>query len=573
MRFVALLLVVTSAADARQPVRAQKGMVVAQEPNAADAGLKVLQSGGNAVDAAIATAMALAVTLPAAGNIGGGGFLVLRKADGRTAFVDFRERAPMAANRDMYLAKNGTLTRDNLVGWRAPGVPGTVRGMELVHKKFATKPWAELLRPAVELAERGFPVTYELANSLRRAGLGAMAPQGTSALTEPGLLAQFEESRRIFLRDSKYYEAGETFKQPDLALTLARIQRLGAKDFYEGATAKRFAAEMAKHGGLITEEDLKTYRAVERAPLTGRYKGTDIVTAAPPSSGGIGLLHMLGILEGSGYERGGQNSSAELHWLAETMRRFYSDRGQYLGDSDFVKMPMRGLLSKEYIAKRRAAIDPNRATPSTSIGFGDPNSYESGETTHFSIVDAEGNAVAVTYTLNGGYGSGVTVPGLGMLLNNNMDNFAGQPGAANAYGLIQGEANAIQPGKRPVSSMTPSIVSKDGKLLLVIGAPGGTRITSAVLQAFLNVVDFGMNIQDAIDAPRIHHQWMPDQIFAERTISPDTAANLRKLGHKVEYSSVGALIVGIHAETDPQGRKWLAGGWDARNGQGKAAGW
>ena len=574
MRFVALLLVaMITAAHARQPVRAQKGMVVAQEPNAADAGLRVLQAGGNAVDAAIATAMALAVTLPAAGNIGGGGFLVLRKADGTTAFVDFRERAPLAASRDMYLGKDGKLTRDNLVGWRAPGVPGTVRGMELVHKKFATKPWAELLAPAVELAQRGFPVTYEFANSLRSAGHAAMPAQGTSALTEPGVLAKSEESKRIFLRGGQFYETGETFQQPDLARTLMRIQRLGAKDFYEGETAKRFAAEMVKHGGLITAEDLKSYQAVERAPLTGRYKGLDIVTAAPPSSGGIGLLHMLAILEGSGYEKGGPNSCTELHWLAETMRRFYADRGQYLGDPDFVKMPLRGLLSNRYITKRRASIDPNRATPSTSIAFGDPNLYESRETTHFSIVDVEGNAVAVTYTLNGGYGSGVTVPGLGMLLNNNMDNFAGQPGSANAYGLIQGEANAIQPGKRPVSSMTPSIISKDGKLLLVMGAPGGTRITSAVLQALLNVVDFGMNIQDAIDAPRIHHQWMPDQIFAERGISPDTAANLRKLGHKVEYSSVGALVVGINVETDRQGRKWLAGGWDARNGQGKAAGW
>ncbi|MSV28718.1 MAG: gamma-glutamyltransferase [Bryobacterales bacterium] len=573
MRFAALLLALSTAADARQPVRSQKGMVVAQEPNAADAGLRVLESGGNAVDAAIATAMALAVTLPAAGNIGGGGFLVLRKADGTTAFVDFRERAPMASNRDMYLGKDGRLTRDNLVGWRASGVPGTVRGMELVHRKFATKPWPDLLAPAVELAQRGFRVTHGFANSLRSAGKEAMAAQGTSALTEPGVLARFEESKRIFLRGGKYFEAGETFRQPDLALTLARIQKRGAKDFYDGETARRLAAEMAKHGGLITEEDLKSYRAVERAPLTGRYKGLDIATAAPPSSGGIGLLQMLAILENSGYEKGGQNSSAELHWLAETMRRFYADRGQYLGDPDFVRMPLRGLLNKEYISKRRLSIDPDRASPSTSAAFGDPNQYESSETTHFSIVDAEGNAVAVTYTLNGGYGSGVTVPGLGMLLNNNMDNFASQPGEANAYGLIQGEVNAIQPGKRPVSSMTPSIVSKDGKLILVMGAPGGTRITSAVLQAFLNVVDFGMNIQDAIDAPRIHHQWMPDQIFAERGISPDTAANLRRLGHKVEYSTVGALVVGIHVETDPQGRKWLAGAWDERGGQGKAAGW
>jgi gamma-glutamyltranspeptidase / glutathione hydrolase len=312
--------------------------------------------------------------------------------------------------------------------------------MELIHQKFATKSWAELLQPAVDLA-------------------------------------QFPESKRIFLRDGKFYEPGEIFVQPELAATLKRIQKNGADEFYTGETAQRLASEMAKNGGPITAEDLKQYRAVERAPITGRYKGLDIVSAAPPSSGGIGLLHMRGILEGSGYEKDGPGSASSLHWLAETMRRFYADRGQFLGDPDFVKNPLYGLLSKEYIAKRRASIDPEKATPSSEIAQGDPGLYESAETTHFSIVDAQGNAVAVTYTLNGGFGSGVTVPGLGMLLNNNMDNFATEPGGANAYGLIQGEANAIQPGKRP-----PSIVSKDGNLLMVIGAPGGTHITSAVTE-------------------------------------------------------------------------------------------
>lgn len=409
---------------------------------------------------------------------------------------------------------------------------------------------------------------------LKSAGREAANAQGASELTEGGILARFAESKRIFLRGGKYYEPGEVFAQPDLAATLQRIQKNGASDFYEGETARRLVAEMAKNGGLITAADLKAYTAVERAPFTGRYKGLDIVTAAPPSSGGIGILHMLGILEGSGYEKGGADSASTFHWLAETMRRFYADRGQYLGDPDFVKMPLRGLLSKDYITSRRQSIDPGKASHSADLAHGNPNLYESGETTHFSIVDAQGNAIAVTYTLNGGFGSGVTVPGLGMLVNNNMDNFASEPGGANSFGLIQGEANAIQPGKRPVSSMTPSIVSKDGKLLLVIGARGGTRITTAVLQALLNVVDFGMNIQDAIDAPRIHHQWMPDQIFAERGISPDTLAILRNLGHKVEANStVGARVVGIHVETDRQGNRRLAGGWDARAGEGKAAGW
>jgi gamma-glutamyltranspeptidase / glutathione hydrolase len=573
MRLAGLLLLFVFIADARQPVRAKHGMVVAQEPNAADVGLKVLQSGGNAADAAIAVAMALAVTHPSAGNIGGGGFFVMRKADGSTAFIDFRERAPMRASRDMYIGKDGKLTRDTLVGWRASGVPGTVRGMELIHRKFATKPWAELMQPAVDLAQKGFAVSWEFSDSLKSAGRVAPNTQGTSALTEGGVLTRFPESKRIFLRDGKFYEPGETLIQPELAATLKRIQK-NADDFYIGETAQRLASEMAKNGGPITAEDLKQYQAVERAPLTGHYKGLDIVTAAPPSSGGIGLLHMLGILEGSGYEKDGPGSAFSFHWLAETMRRFYADRGQFLGDPDFVKNPLHGLLSKEYIAKRRESIDPQKATPSSKIAQGDPGFYESADTTHFSIVDAQGNAVAVTYTLNGGFGSGVTVPGLGMLLNNNMDNFASEPGSANAYGLIQGEANAIQPGKRPVSSMTPSIVSKDGKLVMAIGAPGGTRITSAVMLAFLNVVDFGMNIQDAIDAPRIHHQWMPDQIFAERGISPDTIAILRRLGHTVEANStVGARVVGIQVETDRQGNRRLAGGWDARGGEGKAAGW
>lgn len=573
MRPLALLLILALSADARQPVRARQAMVVAQEPYAAAVGLRVLKNGGNAVDAAIAVAFALAVTLPSAGNIGGGGFMVIRKADGSAAFIDFRERAPLKASRDMYL-KDGKLTIENLVGWRAAGVPGTVRGMELAGSKFGSKSWTELIQPAVELAAKGFPVSFAMSESLKSAGRMAPNTEGTSALTRSGVLAQFPDSRRIFLRDGKHFEPGEVLVQAELAATLKRIQKSGANEFYQGETARRMAAAMAKNGGLISLEDLKSYRAVEREPVKGTYKGYEIVTAPPPSSGGVGLLHMLGILEQTGYEKHGAGSAAALHYLAEAMRRFYADRGQYLGDPDFVKVPLRGLLNSDYIARRRASIQPDRATPSSELGHGDLSGYESLETTHYSVVDAAGNAVAVTYTLNGGFGSGVTVPGTGILLNNNMDNFASQVGGANAYGLIQGEANAIQPGKRPVSSMTPSIVSRDGKLVLVIGAPGGTRITTAVMQALLNVVDHKMNIQAAIDAPRIHHQWMPDQIFAERGLSPDTLDRLERMGHKVERASpVGALVVGIHVETDRLGRKWLAGGWDGRRGDGLAAGW
>ncbi|MBX9600080.1 MAG: gamma-glutamyltransferase [Bryobacteraceae bacterium] len=573
MRPLALLLILALSANARQPVRARQAMVVAQEPHAAEVGLRVLKNGGNAVDAAIAVAFALAVTLPSAGNIGGGGFMVIRQPDGTSAFVDFRERAPLKASRDMYL-KDGKLTIENLVGWRAAGVPGTVRGMELARRKFGSKSWPDLIQPAVELAAKGFPVSYAMSESLKSAGRLAPNTEGTSALTRSGVLAQFPDSRRIFLRDGRFFEPGELLVQAELAATLKRIQRGGADEFYQGETARRIATAMQKNRGLISLEDLKSYRAVEREPLKGVYKGYEIVTAAPPSSGGVGLLHMLGILEHTGFEKHGAGSAAGFHYLAEAMRRFYADRGQHLGDPDFVKVPLRGLLNSDYIARRRASIQPDRATPSSDLGHGDLSGYESLETTHYAVVDAAGAAVAVTYTLNGGFGSGVTVPGTGILLNNNMDNFASQVGGANAYGLIQGEANAIQPGKRPVSSMTPTIVSRDGKLVLVIGAPGGTRITTAVMQALLNVLDHKMNVQAAIDAPRIHHQWMPDQIFAERGLSPDTLDRLERMGHKVERASpVGALVVGIHVETDRLGRKWLAGGWDGRRGDGLAVGW
>lgn len=549
---LAVLLGLAPIAQARTPIHTRKAMVVAQEPLTSDVGVAVLKSGGNAIDAAVAVGFALAVTHPYAGNLGGGGFMLVRLADGRTNFIDFREKAPAAATHDMYLDKDGNLTKDSLEGWRAAGVPGSVRGFELAHQKYGSKPWTALLQPAVALAGKGFPVSYALMQSLRN----------------NAVLPNFAESKRIFLKDGAFFDMDEPLIQPELARTLERIARLGAKDFYEGETAQILAAEMAKNGGHITLDDLKNYQAVERRPLEGDYKGHHIISAPLPSSGGVGILQMMGMLEGTGYESGGAGSAASLHYLAEVMRRYYADRNEYLADSDFVKAPVQKLLDPAYIKKRRDSIDRDRAMPLNDIAPGLPGG-ESSETTHFSIVDEAGNAVAVTYTLNAGFGSGVTVPGLGFLLNDEMDDFAAKPGFPNKFGLVQGEANAIAPGKRPLSAMTPTIVLKDNKPYLVIGAPGGSRIITAVLQVMLNVIDFKMNIQDAIDAPRIHHQWKPDQLEFERGISPDTLALLTAKGHTLAPSrpSVIARVEAILIEGG-----WLQGGQDGR-GSGKAAGY
>jgi len=547
---VFLSLTIGFPAIASHPVRARKAMVVAQEPLATDVGVAVLKAGGNAVDAAVAIGFALAVTHPTAGNLGGGGFMLLRTAKGETTFFDFRERAPGKAGRDMYLDAEGKLTRDSLEGWRAPGVPGTVHGLETAHKKYGTKPWADLVAPAIKLAKR-FPISYSLMSGLQSASV----------------LSRFPESYRIFQRNGTYYEAGETLVQPELAKTLERIANHGAKDFYEGEIARKFAAEMQANGGLITLDDLKNYRTAERKPLTGTYRGYDVITAPPPSSGGIGILQMFGMLEGSDYYKAGAGSAAAIHYVAETMRRYYADRSEFLADPDYFKVPVSGLLNKEYIAKRRASIDPMKATNSDEIKQGDPKIHESAETTHFSIVDAQGNAVALTYTLNGSYGSGVTVPGLGFLLNNEMDDFSAKPGEPNLFGLVQGEANRIEPNKRPLSSMTPTILVKDGKLFMVAGAPGGSRIINGVMQVILNVVDFGRNVQDAIDAPRFHHQWKPDRLMMERGFSPDTITLLQQRGHTIDNISNVALVEAIVVE--PKG--WIAGGTD-RRANGKAAG-
>jgi gamma-glutamyltranspeptidase/glutathione hydrolase len=545
MRRIVLLLAVAAAIPgwSAQPVRARHGMVVTRERHATGVGLKVLQSGGNAVDAAVAVGFALAVTHPSAGNIGGGGFMLIRLADGRTTFIDFRERAPRQASRNMYLDAEGKATQDSVIGYRASGVPGTVRGLEYASRKYGKKAWADLVRPAADLASKGFPLSYAQAQSLR-------STRG---------LERFSESDRIFRRGGQFYEPGDTFVQADLGRTLDRIARLGAKDFYEGETARLLAQDMAGHGGLITVEDLKAYTAKERKPLTGAYKGYEIVTAPPPSSGGVGVLQMLGVLDGTGYEKAGAGSATVVHYMTEAMRRYFADRAEHLGDSDFVKVPLTSLLDPKYIAKLRGSIDPERATPSSQVKAGVFSGHESVETTHFSVADAEGNIAIVTYTLNGGYGSKVTAKGLGFLLNNEMDDFAPKPGEANMYGLIQGEANAIAPAKTPLSSMTPTIVLKDGKPYLALGSPGGPTIINTVLEVLVNVLDFGMNVQDAVNWPRFHHQWLPDELRVEPGYSPDTVALLEARGYTVKRVNAQGEVAAIRFNNG-----WLEGAPDPR---------
>src|ERR1051325_2282436 len=522
-RTLALLLLLATplAAASREPVRARHAMAVSVSEIASRIGADVMKKGGNAVDAAVAIGFALAVTWPSAGNIGGGGFMLVRLADGTSEAIDYRERAPLAATRDMYLDANGNVVKGlSTEGYKAVGVPGTVAGLALAHQRHGKLKWAELVEPARKLAAEGFPVGYHLARSLR------------SNSTQKKMSA-FPESQRIYQRNGKYYEMGERFVQPELAATLMRIRDKGRDGFYKGETARLIVADMRAHGGIVTAEDLAGYEPTIRKPLTGSYRGYDIITMPPPSSGGIALIEMLHMLEPYDLKALGWHSSQEIHLTTEVERRAFADRAQFLGDTDFVKVPVTALISRAYAEKRRTDIDMARASTSAEVGAGTPAPYESAETTHFTIVDAEGNVVSATYTLNDSYGSGVTAKGTGFLLNNEMDDFTSKPGVPNDYHLIQGEANAIQPKKRPLSSMTPTTVLKDGKVAFAIGSPGGPTIINTVLQVMLNVIDFGMDIQEAIAAPRFHHQWLPDELFwEERGINVDTRQALERMGHK-----------------------------------------
>lgn len=503
------------------PVRAPAGMVASATEISSRVGDEVLREGGNAVDAAIATAFALAVTYPQAGNIGGGGFIVVRFPDGTSTAIDFREKAPLAAHPEMFLDSAGeyssTIHHDSYL---AVGVPGTVAGLELAHKKYGKLPWARLVEPAVRLAEDGFPVMPYLARSLAGV-LPAMRP--------------FPASVAAYSKDGVPYEPGEILRQPDLARTLARIRDQGRDGFYKGETARLLVEEMRRGGGLITLEDLERYEAQEREPVRGTYRGYEIIGMPPPSSGGVAVVQMLNILEGYDLRSLGHNSAPYLHHLAEAMRLAFRDRARHVADPDFVDIPVARLTSKEYAAELRAGIDPTRATPSAVDDVA--LAYESPETTHLSVVDASGMAVSLTYTLEESYGVKAVVSGAGFLLNNEMGDFNGKPGLTTETGLIGTEPNLARPGKRMISSMTPTIVAKDGKLVAVVGSPGGRTIINTVLQVVLNLIDFEMDVQEAVNAKRIHHQWFPDRINIEAGgVDDATVEALRRMGHTVRVA-------------------------------------
>jgi gamma-glutamyltranspeptidase/glutathione hydrolase len=509
-----------------QPTHAPKVMVASVHREASQAGVEIMKQGGNAVDAAVAVGFALAVVYPEAGNIGGGGFMLFRRADGEVHFVDYREKAPAKATADMYLDKNGEVVKDmSTLGYKAIGVPGSVAGMAYAQKHWGKLTLAQVMEPAIRLARDGFTLDHDEALRLHHPGMD-----------------QFPATHHIFERDGNYYQSGEVFKQPELAKTLERIAA-NPDDFYHGAMARELAAAMQKGGGLITTEDLASYEVKERQPIRGTYRGYDIISAPPPSAGGVALIESLNILEGYDLTKEGNRSAESIHLVSEAFERAYFDRAEFMGDPDFSKIPVSQLIDKRYADAWRETIVIRRATPAGDLKrpsvFNQLDQHAKGHpqpenTTHYSVVDADGNAVAVTTTLNGSFGSKVTAEGLGFLMNNEMDDFSSKPGVPNMYGLIQGPANAIGPGKRPLSAMTPTIVLKDGKLFLVLGTPGGSTITTNVANILMGVVDYGLNIQQSVNAPRFHNQWLPDEILLEPIgFSPDTIGILDGMGHKV----------------------------------------
>jgi gamma-glutamyltranspeptidase / glutathione hydrolase len=537
---IALLLVMMLAGVAplgadseRFPVHAPHAMVVSSNELGSRAGVEIMQAGGNAVDAAVATGFALAVVHPAAGNLGGGGFMLVRLADGKAHFIDFREEAPAAATANMYLdAQGNVIDGASTIGYKSIGVPGSVAGLVYAEKKYGKLTLAQVMAPAIKLARDGYALEWYQALDMR----------------EDAHLSKFPESRRIFQRDGNYYKQGEIFRQPELARTLERIAK-NPDDFYHGAMARELAASVQKGGGLITAEDLANYEVKEREPVRGTYRGYEVISAPPPSSGGVALIETLNILEGFDLAKTGNRSAESVHLIAEAFRRAFFDRAEFMGDPDFSKLPVAQLIDKRYGGAWRETIDMERASASKDLErpkiFSLLQQYErehpqgaatreSPHTTHYSVVDADGNAVAVTTTINDWFGSRVTVEGLGFLLNDEMDDFAAKAGVPNSDGLIQGSANAIGPHKRPLSSMSPTIVLKDGKLFLVLGSPGSSRIITTVALAIVGVVDYGMNIQEAVNAPRFHNQWMPDVLSTERGFSPDTLKVLENMGYEME---------------------------------------
>ena len=543
-----------SSNDIFHPVYGKNGMVASEQGLATQVGLDILKQGGNAIDAAVAVGFALAVVLPNAGNIGGGGFMVLHDdKTGKDVAIDFREIAPAKASRDMYLDNQGNvIDGKSLFTHDASGVPGTVAGMEYALKKWGTMPLSKVLEPAIKLADKGFIVSDVLAQTLKE---------------EKSTLGKWSASKAIFFKNGEPLKSGDLLVQKDLAKSLRLIAKQGAKAFYQGEIATKIAKEMQSQGGTMTLEDLKAYKVVERQPIIGDYRGYKVVTMPPPSSGGVHLIEILNMLEHYPIKEDGVNSAKNIHHMAESMKLAYADRSEYLGDPDFVKIPVTGLTSKAYANERVKTIDDNKARLSSDIKPGKPQPYESDQTTHFSVMDKAGNAVAVTYTLNLNFGSGIVVEGTGILLNNEMDDFSVKPGVPNAFGLVGGAANAIEAKKRPLSSMTPTIVMKNNKPWLVTGSPGGARIITTVLQSVVNTIDHEMNPAEAIITPRVHHQWLPDELRVEEGISPDTIKLLQDKGHKVVTKAPMGRIQIIQA--DDSG---FYGYSDPRNPDGKTLG-
>lgn len=541
--------------DIFYPVRSQNGMVASEHRLATEVGVAILKRGGNAVDAAVAVGFALAVVLPNAGNVGGGGFMIVHDAKtGKDVAIDFREMAPAKASRDMYLDAQGKVAADrSLYTHLAVGIPGTVAGLAHAQAKYGTLKLADVIAPAVKLAREGYAVTPQLAGLLE---------------VERDHLAKWDATRAIFFKGDRPLRAGERLVQTDLAASLELIAKTGPKAFYEGSIARRIAAEMSKHGGLVTADDLKAYKVVEREPVSGSYRGYTVKSMPPPSSGGTHIVQILNMLERYPLKEQGAGSAQTIHLMAEAMKLAYADRSEYLGDPDFTKVPVKGLTSRAYADELAARIDPDKATPASSIKPGKPAPYESDQTTHFSVADSKGNVVSTTYTLNLNFGSGIVAAGTGILLNNEMDDFSAKPGVPNAFGLIGGDANAIQPYKRPLSSMSPTIVLKDGKPWLVTGSPGGSRIITTTLETVIDHIDFGMNPAEAAAVPRVHHQWTPDELRVEKGLSPDTVKLLEQKGHKVAVKptmgrtqTIQRLPDGLYGYSDPRNPDGLTAGY------------
>lgn len=535
-------------------VQAQQGMVVTEQQLASQVGLDILKRGGNAVDAAVAVGFALAVVLPNAGNLGGGGFMVLHDAkSGKNIALDFREMAPLRATRNMYLNDKGDVVQGrSLFTHAAVGVPGTVAGMEYALKHWGTMRLADVIQPSIRLAEKGVVVSPTLAKMLK---------------VEQAHLGQWASTRDIFFKQGEPLKTGDRLVQADLAKSLRLIAKQGSKAFYEGEIADRVVAEMRQHGGLIGYEDLKAYRVVERVPVSGTYRGYQVVSMPPPSSGGVHIVQILNMLERFPLAEGGLNSAQTIHTMVEAMKLAYADRSEYLGDPDFVKVPVRGLTSKAYASELVQRISSSAVLSADQIKPGNPAPYESDQTTHYSVLDRQGNAVCVTYTLNLNFGSGIVARGTGILLNNQMDDFSAKTGVPNAYGLMGGQANAIEAGKRPLSSMSPTLVLKNGKPWLLTGSPGGARIITTTLQTIVHAIDFGLTPAESAATPRIHHQWLPDELRVEKGLSPDTLKLLREQGYRLAVKPTMGRTQTIQVREDG-----FYGFSDPRNPDGAALG-